>query len=152
MGTSKTAPRRLTAAERRREAVRLRREGETLDRIADELGCSRPAVIKHIRTALADLAESTQAETVEWRAIELERLDALQRAIWDKAMDGDVAAIDRMLRIMERRSKLLALDAPTKIATTTPDGEASATGYVVLPPTAESAEAWVQQYGAESVE
>ena len=37
-----------------------------------------------------------------------------------------MVAIDRMLRIMDRRAKLLGLDMPTKVAPTTPDGEQSA--------------------------
>lgn len=151
MSLSKTAPRRLTAAERRRESVRLRREGVTLDRIAEELGCSRPAVIKHLRAALADLAENTHAETVEWRAMELERLDALHRAIWEQALSGDLPAVDRVLRIMERRARMLALDGPQKVATTTPDGnEPSPTGVVFLPPTASSVEEWMEQCGTNS--
>jgi AraC-like DNA-binding protein len=37
-----------------------------------------------------------------------------------------LAAIDRLLRIQERRSRLLGLDKPTKIAATDPDGEKEA--------------------------
>lgn len=151
MGLSKTAPNRLSAAERRSESVRLRREGATLDYIAAELHCSRTAVIKHLRTALADLAESTHTEAAEWRAMELERLDALHRAIWERALSGDLPTIDRVLRIMERRARMLALDGPHKVATTTPDGnEPSPTACVILPPTASSVDEWVQEYGANS--
>jgi len=42
--------------------------------------------------------------------LELERLDAMQAAIWDDAMNGHLGAIDRVLKIMERRAKLLGLD------------------------------------------
>jgi hypothetical protein len=35
--------------------------------------------------------------------------------VWTKALNGDVRAVDSVLRIMERRAKLLGLDAPTKI-------------------------------------
>jgi hypothetical protein len=41
----------------------------------------------------------------------------------DVTDDGPkLQAIDRLLRVMERRSKLLGLDAPAKIAQTNPDG------------------------------
>lgn len=34
-----------------------------------------------------------------------------------------LAAIDRAIKLMERRARLLGLDAPTKMAPTTPDGD-----------------------------
>jgi hypothetical protein len=46
--------------------------------------------------------------------MELDRLDAMFLAIAGRAATGDVAAIDRALRIQERRAKLLGLDAPTQ--------------------------------------
>ena len=51
-------------------------------------------------------------------ALELERLDALTLAAWPRARAGDDRAIRVVLRIMQRRAKLLGLDAPLKSATT----------------------------------
>jgi hypothetical protein len=48
----------------------------------------------------------------------------LLKAMWSKAMKGDVARVDRCLRIMERRAKLLGLDAPSKQEHTGKDGGA----------------------------
>jgi hypothetical protein len=42
------------------------------------------------------------------------RLDELQNAIWQRATDGEVRALDRVLHIMARRAKLLGLDAPQR--------------------------------------
>ena len=47
--------------------------------------------------------------------LELARLDVAQRAIWKKVVKGDLAAIDRLLKIMQRRAKLIGLDAPVKL-------------------------------------
>ena len=44
------------------------------------------------------------------RDLETERLDRLQLALWPKAMRGDVAAVKAILRLMERRARLLGLD------------------------------------------
>jgi hypothetical protein len=41
--------------------------------------------------------------------MELERLEALQLVAWRRAKDGDLAAIDRLLKIMEQRAKYLGL-------------------------------------------
>ena len=44
--------------------------------------------------------------------MEMARLDALQLALWDDAMAGDVKAAGMVLRIIEQRSRLLGLDRP----------------------------------------
>lgn len=51
----------------------------------------------------------------EWRTIELARLDAAQKAIWNRVEQGNDWAIDRLLGIVDRRMRLLGLEAPTKI-------------------------------------
>ena len=43
------------------------------------------------------------------------RLDALQIALWDKAVGGDAVAVGYVLKILERRSRLAGLDAPIRI-------------------------------------
>jgi hypothetical protein len=39
--------------------------------------------------------------------VELARLDAMLLGLWGRARKGDVAAVDRVLRIGERRTQLL---------------------------------------------
>lgn len=43
------------------------------------------------------------------RVLEVERLDSLHKAVWAKALRGDVAAIDRVLRIQESRERLVRM-------------------------------------------
>lgn len=75
---------------------------------------------------LATINRDMKAVRVEWQAIrvaaadsataeDLQRLAAAEKAIWPAVEKGDVTAIDRLLRIMERRAKLLGLDAPKRI-------------------------------------
>ena len=47
-------------------------------------------------------------------AIELKRLDLMAEALWDKATEGDTAATDRLLKIAERRARMLGYDAEEK--------------------------------------
>ena len=55
------------------------------------------------------------AESAEdLRTLEAARLDALQSAVWQLAIDGDIKATTAVLRIMERRARLLGLDVPSK--------------------------------------
>lgn len=53
----------------------------------------------------------------EWRAIELARLDAAQKAIWQRVEQGNDWAIDRFLGIVDRRMRLLGLEAPMQVET-----------------------------------
>jgi hypothetical protein len=42
--------------------------------------------------------------------LELQRLDVLHKTLWKQAKGGDLKAIDRLLKIAERRAALLGLD------------------------------------------
>ena len=52
----------------------------------------------------------------DYRGLHLARLERTLRAIWPRVLNGDLLAIDRALRILEREARLLGLDAPTQIA------------------------------------
>ncbi|MFE1515703.1 hypothetical protein ACFW9I_02540 [[Kitasatospora] papulosa] len=134
--------RTLSDAQRDAEAARLRARGLTYQQIADELGWTSRGDAHH---AVQRALEATVKEAAdEVRAIELDRLDTLYRAalavlerqhvtvsngrvvsLNEEPLPDDgpvLAAIDRLLKIQERRSKLLGLDAPSKAAISiTPD-------------------------------
>jgi hypothetical protein len=59
------------------------------------------------------LKVACQETAAELRQMELARLDEIQLKLWDKR--GDPRAADTLLRLFERRSKLMGLDAPVKI-------------------------------------
>jgi hypothetical protein len=63
---------------------------------------------------LAAVNAGCREQAQELRALEALRLDQMQAALWQQATDGDVRAIDRILRIMERRARLLGLDEPER--------------------------------------
>jgi hypothetical protein len=65
---------------------------------------------------LENLADKCREEAVHVRDLELQRLDDLYLIAYRAIIDGnDLAGIDRCLRIMERRAKLLGLDAAEKV-------------------------------------
>jgi hypothetical protein len=70
---------------------------------------------RYVVSELANLADVCLEEAAVIRDIELQRLDDLYQIAWIEANAGNIAAIDRCLRVMERRAKLLGLDAPEKI-------------------------------------
>lgn len=94
------------------EAVRLRSAGLTYRQIAERMGCDPSTAHRRCNRALA--AQPAEAVS-EYRALELERLDALQAALWPAAIGGDVRAVRGVLEVMTRRSKLLGLDKPVEV-------------------------------------
>lgn len=105
-----TRPKNVIAAERQKRAIALRIQNWTLTEIAQELGIKPSSVHYLIITGLKKLKAPEEAEQL--RKVEAIRLDNLARGIWDQAIGGDLQAMDRLLKIMERRSKLLLLDKP----------------------------------------
>lgn len=102
----------IERAQRRARAVELRSDGRTIRQIAEELGVSVATVHDDIQRAL----DAVPAEAVgTLRMQEQERLDRLQQAVWGAAMDGDLSAVDRALKIIERRCKLMGLDSPQQV-------------------------------------
>ncbi len=81
-------PDKALADWRKCRAVELALHGKTYDQIAREVGyANRGTAHRVVRKALADrLVDNID----ELREFEAARLDALQAALWDKAMSGDV--------------------------------------------------------------
>ncbi|MEU8040910.1 hypothetical protein [Streptosporangium sp. NPDC049078] len=100
--------------QRERKVLELRRAGVTFDAIAEQLNyADRGAAHKAFKRALI---RTLQEPAAELRDLELDRLDRLQVAMWAQAMRGDVQAVDRVLRIMERRARLIGLDHADGVA------------------------------------
>jgi len=110
--------RRLQAREREAQAVELRKNGLSYAAIGAELGISDEGARKACKRALERMLSELQESAEELREIELGRLDHMQTALWQKALDGDCQTIDRVLRIMQRRAKLAGLDAPERVEQT----------------------------------
>lgn len=129
---------RADTAQRRRQAIDMRMAGASFQTIADALGYnSRGAACQDITRAL-EAAVMEQGRSVEaYREEELQRLDLLLAEAWavlkrahvtvshgrivrddleEPILDDGptLAAIDRILKIQERRAKFLGLDAPQR--------------------------------------
>jgi hypothetical protein len=91
----------------------LRIQGLTFDAIANEVGFSGPSGAWQ---AYQRIRHEVIFESIDdARQLELMRLDDLQVAVWDRAINGELPAAHCVLKIMDRRAKLLGLDKPEKI-------------------------------------
>jgi hypothetical protein len=111
MGNSaKRDARKADAAERRRKALELRKAGASYEQIATQLKYGNKGnAWKDVRLALREWYREPAQDVLR---IELQRLDVMLLGLWSKAKAGDTQAIDRVLRIQERRTAYEGLDAP----------------------------------------
>ncbi len=114
---SKRNPKAVLAAERARKAVDLRIAGATYEKIAGVLGLrTRAGAYKAVARGLAMVEKETREASENLRALEVARLDRMQVGVWAAARSGDVKAIAAALKIMERRAKLLGIDAASGVS------------------------------------
>ena len=91
----------------------LRRAGFTFQRIAEEVGYNQASGAQRAYNRI--MARHIPQAPEEHRQQELDRLDRMQVALWPRAMKGDDKAINTIIRLMERRARLVGIDAPTRI-------------------------------------
>ena len=88
--------------------------GASYEAIADALGTTKYTAYLDVQKSIAGLDKIAKEHAERLRDIELARCDALIKAAWPAAQDGDDKSINAIVRIMDRRAKLLGLDAPEK--------------------------------------
>jgi hypothetical protein len=114
MPETKTSKRKLLAAERKLQAFELRKAGANYNQIAAKLGYSQQAAYKSVMAHLQDLIAQTNEIADDVRRLEIERLDAMLLGLWKDASTGNEVKVDRVIKIMDQRAKLLGLYAPIK--------------------------------------
>lgn len=94
------------------EAVQLRIQGYTYDAIASRLGYAHKGSAH--QAVKAALKRTLQEPTDELRKLELERLDYIMRQLFVSFDAGDMRLSDNILRVIEKRHRLLGLDTPQR--------------------------------------
>lgn len=111
-------------AERDLRIFKMRQAGVSNQEIARRFSMTPAAVSSAIQRQLQKMNREALMAYPEVLRLELERLDALQQAIWpltqhrkvtlddgtEVSVEPDIKAIQQVLSIMDRRSKLLGLD------------------------------------------
>lgn len=95
---TKSSAARVAIAERRAQALELRKAGATIPQIAAKLGVAKSTAHDDVMKSIAALTREPAKAVL---ALELERLDAMLMGLWNSARGGDVFSIDRVLKIMD---------------------------------------------------
>lgn len=124
---------RAVIEQRRAKVATLLTAGVSYRRMAESLGVSLGTIARDVGMLIKQWAKEQSPENRErWRVLELEKLNELEFAINPQAKSGNQGAVDRVLRVMERRAKLLGLDMPTR-ADITSGGEPLPIPVIYLP-------------------
>ena len=99
--------------DKEQQVLMLRRQGHTWDAISQRVGYSSPSSSRDAFLRASNRLIRDDLDEV--RQMEIDRLDIALSAIWNQIEEGNLMAINTMLKIMERRSKMLALDAPRRL-------------------------------------
>ncbi len=125
---SKATLTREFLAERDVRIFKMRQAGVAAQEIARRFGVSVAVVGRSVNRQLEKLNSEALLAYPEVLRMELERLDALQAAIWpmtqhrrvtlddgtDVSVEPDMKAIQQVLSVMDRRSKLLGMEVQQK--------------------------------------
>ena len=150
-------------AERDLRIFKMRQAGVAISEIARRFNMSTKSVTAAINRQLQKLNQEALMGYPEVLRMELERLDALQQAIWpltqhrkvrlddgsEVSVEPDIKAIQQVLAIMDRRSKLLGMEQQTVNLQVEQVGQAD-TARAVLAGTNSQSPAAVNQFNPET--
>lgn len=142
LGAKNKRPKAIVTLGREAEAIELRKQGLTYGQIGEMLGISEMGAHKCVSRALDKFKTELSEQTADVRQLELQRLDALFYGVWLKAQSGDPSSIGSAIKIMERRAKLLGLDAASKNELSGPDGGPLTVGVFAVPLEVITRDAW----------
>lgn len=102
---------KLTLAEKRRDALQLRLRGASYEEIALELGyANRSGPYKAVQAALTDVYRE-DAET--YRELQMERLNTVTGALFNRLEAGEVSAATPLLKALEAMDRYTGFNKDT---------------------------------------
>jgi hypothetical protein len=110
---ARTSPKAIERAELRKKALELRKAARPVREIAVKIGRSKSETQRLIDEALRDVGPDHETK-VRVRTLQLERIDTMVLGLWMRAKKGDEKAVTAVLKLEERRAKIVGSDAPTE--------------------------------------
>jgi len=122
MADSQINPKKIKAAERRTQALSLRKEGLTYREIADRMGVGLTRARQLVADGFRRLVKRHDEIGKGLLGVQLKRIEDMMESIWPKASEGHLLAIDRMDKLIARQANLLGQNAPKKVSATLKSG------------------------------
>lgn len=106
---------RARAVVREKEVLLLRLAGLTFREIAETLGIGLGTAYRAFQRALTKTAQERAKYGEQELELQLLRLERMLSVAWDKALTGDLAAMDRVLRCIEKLVLYQGLEPAKKL-------------------------------------
>lgn len=141
----KASPKRVRCTTRQAEAMHFRVKGLSYEKIGEQMGITMQAAHKLVQHGLSATRIQLAEDVESVREVELQRLDLAIAVVMEHLEAKDVTATAHLVKLQERRAKLLGLDAPDKYEHAGPGGTPMASPVILIPgrveePTDEQAE------------
>ena len=131
--TATNDPVLIDTAERRAFVLDLRKTGATYRQIAkvavEKFGLDKlpkhwdeRSAWKDVKRELEKLYREMAVDAEDIRQLQIERLNRLLLAVWERALQGDLGAVDRALKLVAQLCQLQGANMPDKVDMTT-DGQ-----------------------------
>lgn len=108
----------LAIAKRRRAVAANLAAGATYSEMAEALKVSKATIASDVKFLMQEWRENRLTDTQRFATLQIRRCDVLLNAIWDKAKDGNLGAIDRVLAIINQQNRIVGIDKGVTIENT----------------------------------
>lgn len=112
---SKAKAAEVERVNRDRAIIADRIAGASVEDIAEKYSIDNSTVASIVNKRLAQTLKLMESEVDILRQQEMQRLDAVQAAAWPAAMNGHIDSLKILMSAIDRRCKLLGLDAPQRV-------------------------------------
>ena len=109
------AAKRLAIYERRKLIAANLLSGKTEEEVATDLDCTVAAVKKDILAVRKLWEMDAVANIKSHKALDLRRLEESVAAIWEAVRTGDLPSIQTLIKLLDRKAKLMGEDAAQKV-------------------------------------
>lgn len=103
-------PTALAKQERIETALAMRIDGTPVNAIAKHLGVDRKTIYKYLTAATANLGVSIEEKATAYREVQAGQIEQVIEKILPLAKEGELGAVDRLVKLWARQATLLGLD------------------------------------------
>jgi hypothetical protein len=111
---SRSTPKVIASQELKLRILQARKEGTPFKDIAEAEGVSISYCYKVVWNHLEAIKEESQVSVDALRKEADDRFRALLEAVWERALSGDLAAVEQAAKLQDRLDKLHGVQAPAK--------------------------------------
>lgn len=126
MGGKRSDAQKAAIVVRRQQVIKLRVSGASLRKIAEALNVSYQQVKRDFDGAMKELNEDNFIAAGHAQVIINGRLETIIDSLWDRAIKGDLKALDRVLRATDMQARLHGLYQPAAGDGSPPTGDGGA--------------------------